>query len=251
MIKVAIVTPTYNEAKNIKLLLTKLEKVCQNIPGTAFTVLVVDDSSPDGTAQVAKDLAQKVSSKNFQIKVLVRQKKEGVGKAYVHAFKEVLKGDFDYIIQIDADLSHNPSYVESLVQQGKQGRDFVATSRYMKGGAILDWDLRRRLLSRGGNIYTRLFLGNKITDYTNGLNMFSTALLRQVDMDSLEAGGYGFFIELKYRALKHAKNFVQIPIILTDRQHGQSKLPKNTLIVNLLLVPKLRFLGKKKSRAST
>jgi len=245
MMKVAIVTPTYNEAKNIGLLVKKLEKVCLGIPGTKFTVLVVDDNSPDGTARVAKDLAKRVKAKNFSIRVLVRQKKEGVGKAYVHAFKEVLKEGFDYIIQIDADLSHNPKYVEALVEEAERGRDFVATSRYMKGGAILDWDFRRRLLSRGGNIYTRFFLGSKLTDYTNGLNMFSTDLLRQVNIDSLESGGYGFFIELKYTALKHAKNFVQIPIVLTDRQHGQSKLPKNTLVVNMLLVPRLRFSEKK------
>jgi dolichol-phosphate mannosyltransferase len=245
MMRVAIVTPTYNEAGNIKLLITKLEKVCQAIPENNFSVLVVDDSSPDGTAKVARALAKRTTAKNFAVRVLVRPKKEGVGKAYVHAFKEILKEKFDYIIQIDADLSHNPKYVEALVEEAEKGRDFIATSRYMKGGAILDWDLRRRLLSRGGNIYTRFFLGSKITDYTNGLNMFSTDLLRTIDMDTLESGGYGFFIELKYRALKHTKNFIQIPIVLTDRQHGQSKLPKNTLRVNLLLVPQLRFSRKK------
>ncbi len=247
MLKVAIATPTYNEAKNIPLLIAELEKACRDVEDTDFTLFVVDDSSPDGTAAAAEAAGKKIKAKNFRVKLMSRQQKEGVGRAYIYAFKELLKQGFDYIIQIDADFSHNPEYIKDLVREARAGRDFVATSRYMKGGEILDWPLKRRVLSRGGNIYTRLFLGSRITDYTNGLNMFSSDLLRRVDMDSLEAGGYGFFIELKYRALKKAHDFTQLPIILQDRQHGESKLPANTLLVNLLLVPRLRFGRKKKS----
>jgi dolichol-phosphate mannosyltransferase len=120
----------------------------------------------------------------------------------------------------------------------------------MKGGKIVGWGLHRRILSFGGNVYTRLFLGSKITDYTNGLNMFSADLLRTIDTNTMDSSGYGFFIELKYTAIQHAKNYTQIPIVLKDREHGQSKLPKNTIFINLVLVPRLRWNKSKKAKAS-
>lgn len=246
MLKVAIVTPTYNEAKNIKTLLSGLEDVCNGINGVNFTVMVVDDSSPDGTAKVALDYANKVKAKNFSVEVLIRKEKDGIGKAYIYGFNEVIKRGFDYVIQIDADLSHNPKYIADLVAEAKKGTDFITTSRYMPGGAILDWDIQRRILSLGGNLYTRFFLGSKITDYTTGLNMFSVKLLKKLDVNSLEYGGYAFFTELKYLALLNTDSYDQIPLIFTDRQHGKSKMPKNTVLINLFLVPKLRFSKKRK-----
>ncbi len=164
-----------------------------------------------------------------------------MGRAYINAFKVLLKENFDYIIQIDADFSHDPKYIADLVKEAKAGRDFVTASRYMKGGGIADWGWHRRILSKGANLYTRTFLGSTITDYTNGLNLFSTKLLKDIDIDNLEAGGYGFFIELKYKALKHCKSFSQVPIMLHDREMGKSKIPKNTILINLLLVPRLRL----------
>ncbi len=247
MKKIAIVTPTYNEASNIKKLILGIEKACKGLGDLSFTLFVIDDSSPDGTARVAKEVAKKISAKNFNVRVLVRKTKEGVGKAYVHGFHEVLKQDFDFLIQIDADLSHNPKYIKDLVAQARLGKDFVSASRYIKGGGISDWGLHRKILSRGANIYTRTFLSGRITDYTNGLNMFSTALLREIDVDTLSSAGYGFFIELKYKALQHARHYAQIPIILTDRKHGKSKMPKNAIVINLLLVPRLRLVGQKKT----
>jgi dolichol-phosphate mannosyltransferase len=245
--KIAIATPTYNEAKNIDKLILGLEKVCKNLTDLSFTLFVIDDSSPDGTAQVAEGTAKKIRAKNFSVQVLVRKAKEGIGKAYIYGFNEILKQDFDYIIQIDADLSHHPKYIKDLVAQARLGKDFVSASRYLKGGGIDDWGLHRRILSRGGNIYTRLFLGSKVTDYTNGLNMFSTGLLKEINTNTLSSAGYGFFIELKNKALKHAQHYAQIPMILTDRKHGKSKIPKNTILINLILVPRLRFANRKKS----
>lgn len=244
--KIAIATPTYNEAKNIKKLALGLEKVCKDISDASFVLFVIDDNSPDGTAQVARETAKKIKAKNFSVQVLVRRAKEGIGKAYVYGFNEILKQDFDYLIQIDADLSHHPKYIKDFMEQARLGKDFVSASRYMKGGGIADWGLHRKILSRGGNIYTRLFLGSTITDYTNGLNMFSTKLLRELDTNSLSSAGYGFFIQLKQKALQHAKHYAQIPMILTDRKHGKSKMPKNTILINLMLVPRLRF-GRRKS----
>jgi len=243
MNKIAIITPTYNEAKNIGILISQIEKVVQEITDYTFALLVVDDNSPDGTAGVAEKAGKKVKAKNFKVEVLNRVKKDGIGKAYVHGIKTAINHGFDYVIQIDADLQHNPKYIKDLVNQARQGKDFVGTSRYMKGGHIVGWGLHRRILSLGGNLYTRLFLGSTITDYTNGLNLFSTKLLKKVDMDNLGASGYGFFIELKYKALKQAKDFTQIPITLIDRQHGESKITKDTLFVNMMLVPRLRFRG--------
>lgn len=242
MKKIAIITPTYNEARNIPELCQRLEAVCKKIKGVDFTLIVVDDSSPDLTAQAARSAAKKVTADNFRITVLSRKVKDGIGKAYVFGFNYALKKNFDYIMQIDADLSHNPKYVADMVRSAlKDGNDFVVGSRYIKGGGVSDWGLHRRLLSRGGNIYIRTFLGSKITDYTGGFNLFSADLLRQIETESLDSGGYGFFIELKYSAVKHAQNLGQIPIIFSERKHGKSKLAKNTLLLNLLLVPRLKF----------
>ncbi len=241
MIKIAIVTPTYNEVDNIPKLISRIEKACRTLTDVQFTLFVVDDNSPDGTAEVAKQAAAKVQAKNLKVKVLVRAGKEGIGKAYIYAFHEVLKDNFDYLLQIDADFSHDPKYIKEFVAQAKAGKDFVSASRYIKGGGIADWGLHRRILSLGGNIYTRLILTPRVTDYTNGFNMFSTDLLKKMDADSLSPAGYGFFIELKYKAYKMADSFGQIPIIMTDRKLGKSKMPKNTILINLFLVPKIRF----------
>lgn len=240
--KVAIVTPTYNEAGNIERLLKELASVCKAHSDVDFTVIVADDNSPDGTAGLAEKIGKKITAKNFTVRTLVRKKKDGIGNAYINAFNILLKENkYDYIIQIDADLSHNPKYINDFIELARQNKDFVAASRYMKGGGIENWSLHRRILSFGGNIYTRAILGSTVTDYTNGLNMFSTKLLKQLNTDGIASGGYGFFIELKYRAIHKAKNYAQIPIMLVDRENGKSKIPKNTIFINLALVPRLRF----------
>lgn len=241
----AIAVPTYNEATNLPTLVKQIKKYIQRSDAHC-TLLVIDDNSPDGTGKIADDLAASEATPNFAMQVLHRKGKEGLGKAYIHGLHVLLDQNFDYIIQMDADLSHHPKYLLDFFKEAEQGRDFVAASRYMAGGGIADWGLHRRILSRGGNIYTRLILGSKITDYTNGLNMFSHKLLKELDIDTLNSAGYGFFIELKHKAVGHAKNFTQIPIILTDRQQGKSKIPKNTIFINLLLVPKLKLKSLKK-----
>ena len=248
-IRLAIAVPTYNEAKNITKLVSQIKSSVKkaNVP---CTLLIIDDNSPDGTGALADKLVTSQTSGDFVVEVLHRKGKEGLGKAYVAGLQKLLKQNYTHIMQMDADFSHDPKYIQDFVSQAREGKDFVAASRYMKGGGIVGWELHRRILSLGGNIYARLLLGNTITDYTNGLNMFSTELLRKVRLDSLRAAGYGFFIELKYTALQYAKDFVQIPIILVDRQRGQSKLPKNTIFISLILVPRLRFSVKKKTRAN-
>lgn len=236
----AIATPTYNEAKNIVKLIDAIDSVCPKHPDINFTILVIDDNSPDKTADKAEYAGKNVKAKNLKIRVLRRNGKEGFGKAYIHGFNELLKGNFDYIMQMDADLSHDPKYINDFIKEAKSGTEFVVASRYITGGDTPDWGLHRKILSRGGNIYTRMLLGSKITDYTGGFNMFSTRLLKAIDPDSIEATGYGFLIELKAKALLMTKSSAQIPIIFKDRQHGQSKIPRSTLVKNFILVPKLR-----------
>ncbi|HMH30896.1 MAG TPA: polyprenol monophosphomannose synthase [Methylomirabilota bacterium] len=249
LIKLAIAVPTYNEAKNLPKLVRQIKS---NIAKTNVTcaLLIIDDNSPDGTGELADKLVAKESTKQFKVSVLHRKNKEGLGRAYVAGLNKLLGQNYTHIMQMDADFSHNPKYIQDFVREAYAGRDFVAASRYMKGGSIQGWALHRRILSFGGNIYTRFFLGSRITDYTNGLNMFSSKLLKKVDIDSLGAGGYGFFIELKYTAIQYAQSYTQIPIVLTDRENGKSKLPRNTIFINLVLVPKLRFSVKKKVKAN-
>jgi dolichol-phosphate mannosyltransferase len=239
--EIAIATPTFNEAKNIKLLISAVAKACKQ-DGVSCSLFIIDDMSPDHTADIAEQMAKKHQSPTFKVMILRRQGKRGFGNAYVHGFETILKkGGFDYVIQMDADLSHNPKYLKDFMKQAKAGHDFVVASRYISGGATPDWGLYRKLLSRGGNLYTRLILGSVVTDYTGGFNMYSTSLLKAIDISTLSAGGYGFLIELKYRALKQAKSPAQIPIVFHDRQHGKSKLPKSTLVKNLLLVPRIKL----------
>lgn len=238
--KLAIAIPTYNEATNIKKLLPAIKKNLKNYPGLSVTVFVIDDNSPDHTADIAEDLNKKLQDKSFKIKVLRRKKKEGLGKAYVYAFNKILVQRFDYILQMDADLSHDPKYLPQFLEATKKA-DLVVGSRYVRGGATPDWQWHRKLLSRGGNTYTRLLLSSRISDYTGGYNLFSYKLLHEIDLDSLQAGGYGFLIELKYKALAKCHNVIQVPIVFMDRQHGDSKIPRGIIVKNLLLVANLKF----------
>ena len=243
MLKIAIVTPTYNEIGNIEKLLTALKQVSKEHTNEMFSVFVIDDSSPDGTADLVKLLIPKLKTKNFNVNLINRKEKDGLGRAYIFGFKKVLahSDKFDYILQMDADLSHNPVYITGFLHQANRGSDFVVASRYINGGGTPDWPLYRQALSRGGNMYTRMILGSKISDYTGGFNMYKASLMRKMDIDNISAGGYGFLIELKHKALKNAKTISEIPIVFMDRQHGSSKIPKSTLIKNLYLVVKIKL----------
>ncbi len=243
MVNIAIVTPTYNEVGNIEKLLSTLQQVSKEHANDKFSIFVIDDSSPDGTADLVEVLADKLKTENFTINLIVRKVKDGLGRAYIFGFNEVLarKDNFDYILQMDADLSHNPAYITGFLRQAHQDADFIVASRYINGGATPDWPLLRKFLSRGGNFYIRTILGGRITDYTGGYNMYSAELMRRIGLDSITAGGYGFLVELKYRALKKAEKVAEIPIVFLDREHGTSKIPRSTIFKNLALVIKLRF----------
>ena len=242
--KIGIVTPTYNEATNIVLLLNALKRETLKIKDVSFLVVVVDDNSPDGTSKIANELGKKLSGSNFSVVVIDRAEKDGYGKACVKGMNYLLSKKVDFILSMDADLSHNPKYIKNFIAASKNN-NLVIGSRYVKGGATPEWPLLRKMLSRYGNYYTRLFLNKEISDYTGGFNLYSAELLKTIDLNNIKSAGYGFLIELKYKASDHAVSIYQVPIVFHDRQHGKSKIPKSTLIKNFFLVQKLRMESKK------
>jgi dolichol-phosphate mannosyltransferase len=242
VLKITIVIPTYNEATNIEPLLTAIKNVSESHDDVCFSILVIDDSSPDGTADVVGRATKSLKSRNFSIDLAVRKEKNGLGRAYMFAFKKILKDNTsDYIFQMDADMSHNPTYITAFITQIRQGADFVAATRYRPGGATPDWSWYRKFLSRGGNIYARMVLGNKLTDYTGGYNAYSADLLKAINIDTLTGKGYGFQIELKYKAINNSKKIAEVPIIFLDRQQGNSKMPTSTILKNFILVSRMRY----------
>ena len=243
MLSLAIVTPTYNEADNIGELLRRIAAVAAAEPATRIRSVIVDDSSPDGTAAKARALGAELATPTFTVDVLERRTKEGLGAAYIWAFQRILEGEDapDHVLQMDADLSHDPKYIADFLREVRDGADFVVASRYIPGGGTPDWTLDRKILSRGGNIYTRLLLGRRLTDWTGGYNLFSTDLLRRISFETVDATGYGFQIALKHRTLAAARRMREIPIVFLDRTEGTSKIPGNTLLRNLLLVLRIRF----------
>lgn len=239
---IALLIPTYNEVENIRLLLPKIASVLDGYHSVSLSIFVIDDNSPDGTRAQVESLANTLGSERLDIKTLHRANKEGLGKAYVYGFRHVLESSvFDYVIQMDADLSHDPAYLSSFFNLAAQSYDLVVASRYVEGGGVPDWSWHRKLLSRFGNLYARTLLGSRITDYTGGFNMYSTRLLHRIDFELLNAPGYGFLITLKFQAVSKAISVAQVPIIFVDRKAGESKMPMSTLVNNFKLVFDLWF----------
>lgn len=241
--KIAILVPTYNEKENINLLLPKLLNCVADCKDVDFTVCVIDDNSPDGTGDEVLRIKDNLEGPSFHVRLLKRKGKDGLGKAYISGFEEVLSWseNVDYVLQMDADMSHDPSYLLHFVNHAKAGSDFIVGSRYIKGGSVPDWTWYRKALSKFGNIYARALLGSKISDYTGGYNMYSADLLRRLDFKMLDVTGYGFLITLKYNATRNARFISQIPIVFMDRTIGESKMPIDTVIKNFILVTSLRF----------
>lgn len=227
-----IVIPTYNEIDNIQPLLTAVMQITP--PSTE--VLVVDDGSPDGTGQ----LVDSIALSNSRIHGLHRAKKLGLGTAYVAGFRWGLERGFDQIIELDADFSHDPKYLPTMLQL-LESHDFVIGSRYVAGGGTVNWGLGRKILSRGGSLYSRWILGANIRDFTGGFNGWRRKVLESVDLESLRSDGYSFQIELKYRAFRRGFRFVEFPIIFEDRKVGKSKMNRRIVIEALGRVWSFRF----------
>lgn len=235
-----VVVPTYNEIQNLKGL---LENVFQVVDSQAalygikeFNVLVVDDNSPDGTGKLADELAKKES----RIHVLHRAEKNGLGKAYVAGFAWGLDRKFDAICEMDADYSHNPTYLPEFWRLLKEN-DVVIGSRYVDGGGIRNWGPGRKFISKGGSIYARSILGMSVQDMTGGFNAWKREVLEAVDISALRSEGYAFQIELKWRAWKKGFKLVEFPIVFEDRTRGKSKMSKKIILEAMLRVAGMRL----------
>ena len=225
--RVLIVLPTYNEAENIDHVLRRIRTA---MPDAG--VLVVDDGSPDGTA----DLAAKLGVELGNVDVLRRTAKSGLGSAYRAGFAWGLERGWEAFVEIDADLSHEPEALPSLVAPLREGVDLVVGSRYVPGGSIPNWRWHRRLLSQGGNIYAALLLGLHIHDSTSGFRAYRAEALRRIDLEAVRAEGYGFQIEMVYQVIQHGGHVTEVPIRFVDRVEGESKMSMHIVIEALLLV---------------
>lgn len=242
-LKIAALIPTFNEVQNIDILLRELYTVHATFTDIRLSVYVIDDASPDGTADAATQLNHELGNQNFQVNVIKRAKKEGLGKAYLEGFKTMLSLSMqpNYVLQMDADLSHKPEYFSQFVLATHTDGDLIVGTRYSPGGSCPNWSWYRKFLSRGGNTFARLILGREITDYTGGFNMYGIELLKKINWDTLNSDGYGFQIDLKCQAKQYSKKIVEIPIHFLDRQYGQSKMPLNTIFQNFSLVLRIKI----------
>jgi dolichol-phosphate mannosyltransferase len=223
-----VVLPTYNEILNIEAMLRTLREV---VPEAS--ILVVDDGSPDGTA--AK--AQEISAQLGRIELLQRSTKSGLGGAYRAGFAWGLERGFDHFVEIDCDFSHDPHALPTLLDAARN-HDVVIGSRYVKGGSIPKWSIVRLMLSRGGNQYASLMLGLGVKDSTAGYRVYSTRALEMIDFHRVTADGYGFQIEMTYRARRGGASIVEVPIAFTDRTLGESKMSSVIVVEALWLVTK-------------
>ncbi|MBI4925856.1 MAG: polyprenol monophosphomannose synthase [Bdellovibrio sp.] len=217
-----IVIPTYNEAENILSLIEANLKITSE----KTEILVVDDGSPDGTGKIVEDF----SKNNPRVHVLHREKKLGLGTAYVAGFKWGLQQKvFDTFVEMDADFSHNPGYLPKMLSL-LDTYDVVIGSRYVDGGGTLNWGIVRKFISRGGSFYSRMILGAPIYDFTGGFNGWKRHVLETVDIDSLRSDGYSFQIELKYRAFCRNFKIKEFPIVFEDRKVGKSKMHQKIVL---------------------
>jgi len=226
-VRTLIVIPTYEEALNITEVLTRVRAAVPDAD-----VLVVDDSSPDGTA----DLARATAAELGQIDVLVRPKKDGLGNAYRHGFREGIDRGYEVLVQMDADLSHDPAALPSLLAALDSGAEAVIGSRYIAGGSVPHWPWYRRALSKWGNRYACFVLGMTVHDATAGFRAYRVDALEAIDVFSTRAQGYGFQIETAYRVARSGRRLAEVPIIFTDRVRGASKMSFHVMSEELLLV---------------
>jgi len=239
-----VVLPTYNEAENVRHAVARIREVADG-HGIQLHTLIVDDDSPDGTGQIADDLAQDVPD----VSVLHRAGKEGLGKAYIAGFRRALEMGGERVFEMDADLSHDATYLPHFLRLIDQGADLVLGSRYVKGGGVENWSLPRRVISRGGCLYAQLILGLPYHDLTGGFKCFRRRVLETVDLDAIDTKGYGFQIEMTYRVHHLGFRVVELPIVFVDRKVGTSKMTNDIVLEAMKNVWKLRFSPSARARA--
>jgi dolichol-phosphate mannosyltransferase len=227
-----VVLPTYEEAANIE---PMVEAVRAKLPARS-QVLVVDDSSPDGTGEIAARLAGEHESVHF----LSRPRKEGLGPAYIAGFRRALAEGAGLVVEMDSDFSHEPAYLPRLLGAAERA-DVAIGSRYVPGGGVSEWGALRRGISRGGSAYARLALGVGIRDLTGGFKCFRREVLEAIDLDSVRSRGYAFQVEMTYRAIELGFTVVEVPIVFRDRRAGTSKMSRSIVLEAIWRVPLLRF----------
>jgi dolichol-phosphate mannosyltransferase len=230
-----LILPTYNEAENIegvvRAALTQLETT-----GLEHTILVVDDGSPDGTGRIADRLAGELGP----VRVLHRNRKDGLGRAYLAGFALALENGAELVLEMDSDFSHDPADLPRLIAAA-DAADLVLGSRYVPGGGVTSWGRLRRLVSRGGSAYARVLLGVPVRDLTGGFKCFHRRVLEAIDLEHVHADGYGFQIELTYKAVRAGFKVTEVPILFRERSVGKSKMTARIALEAVWKVPLLRF----------
>ena len=232
MAQALIVTPTYNELDNLEALVTGVFEVLPEVD-----ILVVDDGSPDGTGELADEIA----ARDTRVEVMHRTGKLGLGTAYLAGFAWGLERGYEYIFEMDADLSHDPRCLPSFLEALGGGADLVIGSRNVPGGDVEGWGPFRNLLSKGGSLYSRTILGLDIRDLTSGYKAFRRTVLESINLDEVRSEGYSFQIELTYRTVLKGFRVAEVPIVFVDRRVGQSKMSGNIFLEAVLMVPRLRW----------
>ena len=222
--------PTYNEREN-------LEPMLRALGDKDVRVLVIDDNSPDGTGELADRLAAELD----YVEVLHRERKEGLGPAYLAGFRQALSGDAEFVLEMDCDFSHDPNDVPRLIAAVADGADVALGSRYVPGGGVRNWGLLRRVISAGGSLYARVLLGVQVRDLTGGFKCYRRSVLETIELDSVHSKGYAFQIETTYRALRAGFEVVEVPITFADREVGGSKMSKGIVVEAIWKVPRLRL----------
>ena len=233
--RATVCLPTYNERENLEPMIEALEAVLRD----GDRVLVIDDGSPDGTGEIADRLA----AEHGFVDVLHRPSKEGLGRAYIDGFRHVLETDAELVLEMDCDFSHDPKDVPRLIARAEEGADLVLGSRYVPGGGTRNWGLARRVISKGGSLYTALFLRMGVKDPTGGFKCFRRETLERLDLDAITPRGYAFQIETTYRVKQLGLSVVEIPITFADRTAGHSKMSRAVVLEAVWRVPLLRLRG--------
>jgi dolichol-phosphate mannosyltransferase len=231
-----LILPTYDEAENIAAVVAAARAVLEQAAPGAHRILVVDDGSPDGTGAIADRLA----AEHDDVEVLHRTVREGLGPAYIAGFTHALEHGARFVMEMDADFSHDPADLARLLAAAHDA-DLVLGSRYVAGGAVADWGRVRRLVSRGGSWYARMVLGLDVHDLTGGFKCFRREVLEAIDLPTVRSRGYAFQVELTHRAAHAGFRIVELPIVFRDREHGRSKMSWRIAGEAALLVPQLRF----------
>ena len=229
--KTLVVVPTYNERDN----LPKVVECLLNLP-VQVEMLVVDDNSPDGTGKLADEFA----AKHPQVHVLHRQEKNGLGRAYCAGFAWALQRDYEFIMEMDADFSHNPNDIPAFLKAAEDA-DLVIGSRYAKGIRVINWPLRRLLLSMGAGMYVRVITGLPLSDPTGGYKCFRRKTLQSINLDAVRSNGYSFQIEMSHKIWRQGLRIAEVPIIFTDRFQGTSKMSSNIVYEAVWMVWRLLF----------